>query len=127
MRKKILVVDDSPTIQTTVGWLLSNAGYQTKIAHDGLTALSLLKGFTPDLIVLDIRLKQIDGYELCMLIRNDPTYAATPIVMLSGLTNDSAIQKSYDVGAADFLPKPVSDQKLVDTIHRHLSDIQHHL
>lgn len=117
----ILVVDDSPTIRTTVEWLLSNSGYNVRIAHDGLSALNALREFDPDLVLLDIRLPHVDGYQLCKLIRRNPRYAMVPIVMLSGLSSRSHIQCALDAGADDYVVKPIQDEVLLNTIQQQLS------
>jgi len=117
---KILVVDDSPTILSTVGWLLRNEGYDVRVAPDGFTALSIIKNYLPDLIILDIQLEHIDGFELCALIRRDKNFTKTPIVMLSSYTEQKYIDHAYDMGATGYITKPASDSDLLTTVKKAL-------
>jgi DNA-binding response OmpR family regulator len=123
MNEKILVIDDSLTISSTVEWLLRDHGYQVFVAYDGLAALSMLHRVEPDLILLDVRLPRMNGYQICQFIRNKPEYDGLPIVMLSGMTKDEDIQRALDAGADDYVTKPVDDTKLLSVIQRHLNRI----
>lgn len=120
---RILVVDDSPTIQTTVEWLLSTHGYVVKVEQDGLSALSALRTFHPDLIVLDIRLEHFDGVELLQMIRQMATYKETPVVMLSALNSTEDQQRARDAGANDYVTKPLKDVAFVEVVEKHLAHI----
>jgi DNA-binding response OmpR family regulator len=117
----ILVVDDSPTVGSTVEWMLRTYGFTVRIARDGISALSALRTYTPDLILLDIRMPHVDGIQVCKLIRNDPTYDTVPVVMLSGLTDQGAISQALSAGANDYITKPVNDATLVMVIEQQLS------
>lgn len=118
---KILVVDDSPTVSSTLEWILCNQRHRVSIARDGLTALNALRSFKPDLVLLDIRLPHVDGIQLCKLIRADARYAALPIIMLSGLSNPTDIQRALDAGANDYIVKPINDDDLLGAIDRQLA------
>jgi DNA-binding response OmpR family regulator len=117
----ILVVDDSPTVSGMVERILSRRGYTVRVAGDGLVALSALRVFKPDLVLLDIRLPHVDGFQLCLVIRRITKYAALPIVMLSALSGQADIQHAMLAGADDYLVKPVDEDKLVKAIERHLA------
>jgi DNA-binding response OmpR family regulator len=117
----ILVVDDSPTVSSMVEGILFRHGYTVRVAGDGLVALSALRVFKPDLVLLDIRMPHIDGFQLCQVIRRFARYATLPIVMLSALSDQADIQQATLAGADDYLVKPVDEDKLVKTIERHLA------
>ncbi len=121
----ILVVDDSPTVSSMVEGILSRHGYAVRVAGDGLVALSALRIFSPDLVLLDIRLPHVDGFQLCLVIRRIAKYATLPIVMLSALSDKADIQHATLAGADDYLVKPVDEDKLVKTIERHLAKADH--
>ncbi|MBN1311203.1 MAG: response regulator [Anaerolineae bacterium] len=121
MTTNILVVDDSPTVGSTVGWILSDCGYSVKVAVDGLSALNALQTYKPDLILLDIKLPHVDGIELCKMIRERTVYSSTPIVMLSGLSAQTAIERAQQAGANNYIVKPVSDEKLIAIIQQELA------
>ena len=97
---KILVVDDSPTINSTVEWLLSTHGYTVEIARDSLAAMAAIHTFIPDLILPDVRMPHMDGIDLCKTIRSKARYATLPIIMLSGLSDETSIQRALEAGAA---------------------------
>jgi DNA-binding response OmpR family regulator len=120
MATKILVVDDSPTIGKTVGWLLSNSGYAVRTEQTGLGALNAIRTFHPDLIVLDVRLEHFDGVELCKIIRRFPRFAEKPIIMLSALTSDEDVERALTAGADDYIKKPLIDDDFLSVIHKQL-------
>jgi DNA-binding response OmpR family regulator len=121
MTANILVVDDSPTVGNTVGWILSDRGYSVKVASDGLSALNALQTYKPDLILLDIKLPHVDGIELCKMIRERAVYSAVPIVMLSGLSAQTAIERAQQAGANNYIVKPVNDERLIAIIQQELA------
>jgi DNA-binding response OmpR family regulator len=120
MRVKILVVDDSPTVGSTVEWALTHHGYRVQVARDALEALAALPDFAPDLIILDIRMPHLDGIQLCEMIRGKAEYDGVPIIMLSGLSGDDSIERAIDAGCDDYITKPVNDEKLLSVVEVHL-------
>ncbi|NDJ35776.1 MAG: response regulator [Chloroflexi bacterium] len=120
MGAKILVVDDSPTIRSTVEWLLTHRGYTVHVEQTGLAALAALRKFLPDLIVLDVRLEHFDGVDLCGMIRRIPKFSACPIVMLSGLTSEEDKARAFAAGANAYVGKPVHDVEFLSTIEAQL-------
>ncbi|NDJ79005.1 MAG: response regulator [Chloroflexi bacterium] len=124
---EILIVDDSPTVGSTVQWILHNQGHSVQVVRDGLAALSALAGCIPDLILLDIRLPHVDGVKLCEMIRNHSRLAHVPIVMLSGLSNEESIQGAYAAGANDYMVKPINDAVLLGVINEQLGARSAHL
>jgi len=116
----ILVVDDSPTVGSTVQWILHNQGHRVQVVRDGLAALSALSLKVPDLILLDIRLPNIDGVKLCGMIRSNSRLAKVPIVMLSGFSGEDSIQRAFEAGANDYMVKPVHDDTLLRIVNEQL-------
>ncbi|NDJ79004.1 MAG: response regulator [Chloroflexi bacterium] len=120
MMAVILVVEDSLTVSTAVQGMLCKHGYTVRVAGDGLVALSALRTFQPDLVLLDIRLPHVDGYQLCHVIRRQSKYQHLPIVMLSGLSGADDMQRALEAGADDYLVKPVDEKILLATVEMHL-------
>ena len=107
---KILVVDDEPHMVKLVVANLRAAGYEVVSAVDGRTALAAAERELPDLIILDIMLPGIDGYEVCRRIRE---YSAVPILMLTARSSEIDLVRGFDVGADDYLEKPFSVNELL--------------
>lgn len=107
---KILVVDDEPHMVKLVEANLRAAGYEVVHAVDGRTALAAAERELPDLIILDIMLPGIDGYEVCRRIRE---YSAVPILMLTARSSEIDLVRGFDVGADDYLEKPFSVNELL--------------
>ncbi len=119
---RVLVVDDSHSIVAVIKGVLERHGYQVLTAFDGMEGLVKARAALPDLIILDVVMPRLDGYEVCRLLQNSADTAAIPILMLTvkgqmddpeidGAELDSRIQErmaGFEVGAIDFLSKPVS-------------------
>jgi DNA-binding response OmpR family regulator len=123
MAARILVIDDSPTVSKTVGWMLSDYGYEIRMAPDGLSALSTIHVFKPDLLLLDVRLPHVDGIKLCEMLRSHAAYASLPIIMLSGVSSQADIDRALKAGANSYVVKPVKDDKLIAIIRQELAKI----
>ena len=116
MAKKILIVDDEPDVVTVVKIRLESAGYQTITAKDGQEALDKTYRENPDLIILDIMLPKIDGYNVCKTLRSDEEYKAIPIIMLTGRTQAQDIKMGMDLGAVSYVQKPFKSDVLLGII-----------
>jgi DNA-binding response OmpR family regulator len=110
MTKKILVVDDEPKITQLVRDYLERAAYEVHIAHDGKTALSLVKTEKPDMVILDLGLPQMDGLDFTREYRKSSN---TPIIMLTARSEESDKLIGLEIGADDYLTKPFSPKELV--------------
>ncbi len=110
---KILIVDDSPTARETMVALLENEGYQLELAKDGFEALQILESLQPDLILLDVMMPGMDGFEVCRRIRATPQLAEVPIIILTALDDRDSLMQGIESGADDFLHKPVDRQEIV--------------
>jgi two-component system phosphate regulon response regulator PhoB len=113
MKPRILVVDDEPDAVELVEFNLRAAGYDTTSAADGAEALHKARAVLPDLILLDVMLPEIDGLEVCKLLRRDPTTAAIPILMLTAKAAELDRVLGLELGANDYLTKPFSPRELV--------------
>jgi twitching motility two-component system response regulator PilG len=120
IRRKILVVEDSPTIRKVISITLSQKGYETIEAGDGLEALSRLNEAKPDLILLDIILPKMDGYQILSIIRDNPEFKNIPVIMLTSKDGIINKVKGKVAGSSAYLTKPFDPNKLVETIERHI-------
>ncbi len=112
-RTSILVVDDEKEIVTFVRSNLVARGFDVFVAYDGAEALEIMEAKTPDLMVLDIMMPQVDGFEVCRRVRE---WSAVPIIVLSALGRDQDKVQALDLGADDYLSKPFSVEELLARI-----------
>lgn len=116
----VLVVDDSPTVRKIVQLTLNRERIHVVTAGDGLTALAAVSDTLPDLILLDIMLPHMDGYNICHLVRNNPEYRDLPIIMLSGKDGIFDRMRGKLAGSTEYMTKPFDSLELVQTVRRHL-------
>ena len=112
----ILIVDDQPSVRTVLDGVLAGEGYQLVFAHDGLEALKMVAELTPDLILLDVMMPQMDGFEVCTRLRANPKVAEVPIIMLTALDDHQSLLRGIEAGADDFLSKPFNHAELQSRI-----------
>ena len=115
---RILVVDDEIYIVHILDFSLGMEGYEVITALDGEQALDRLKKDRPDLIVLDIMMPKLDGYEVCKAIKSNPDTRHIPVILLSAKGRNVDQKMGYDVGADDYITKPFSPRKLVERINQ---------
>ena len=108
--RRILVVDDDPKTAASIRLYLEREGYETVVAHGGRRALELARSESPDLLVLDLMLPEVDGYEICRALR---TESSVPIVMLTARATEEDKLRGLDLGADDYIAKPFSPRELV--------------
>lgn len=111
--KKILVVDDDPVIRKLVSRLISKEGHQVETANDGVEGLAKFKEFEPDVIVSDVLMPAMDGYEFCSRIRRLPGGRHIPLLMLTALGSVDGKIKGFDVGADDYIVKPFEPREFL--------------
>ena len=116
----VLVVDDDPDIRRMVSEFLSPRGFKVNEAENGTRALDAIEVDIPDLILLDIRLSDIDGYEVCRRLRLEKKTSRIPVIFLSGLSDTSAIVRAFSSGGSDYIMKPFMENELVSRIRSHL-------
>ncbi len=114
---RILVVDDEIYIVHILDFSLGMEGYEVLTALDGEQALERLKSDKPDLIVLDIMMPKVDGYEVCRTIKANPETQHIPVILLSAKGRNVDQKMGFDVGADDYITKPFSPRKLVERIN----------
>jgi len=112
----ILVVDDDRTTRLIIGKALGSAGFEILEAESGSEALSLLDDHLPDLVLLDVIMPGMDGYEVCRRMRARPKFFTLPVVIMTGSNDFDAIGKAYEAGATDFFAKPVNSQLLRERV-----------
>ena len=115
--KKVLVVDDDPYILMSLEFLMKKNGYDVMIARNGTEALELIEKQIPALLLLDIMMPDVDGYEICRQVKSSEKLKAIKVVFLSAKTKEADIQKGYDLGAALYVKKPFSTRELVKQIN----------
>lgn len=108
----VLIVDDDETARETLVAMLEGEGYELPLAKDGIAALRRLEKLRPDLILLDIMMPGMDGFEVCRRIRATPALAEVPIIVLTALDDQDSLLKAIEAGADDFLSKPADRREL---------------
>jgi DNA-binding response OmpR family regulator len=114
MAKRVLGVDDEPNIVMSLEFLMKRAGFEVRVARNGREALEALEGAAPDLLLLDVMMPEIDGYEVCERIRARPEWAGTKIIMLTARGRDVERQRGLALGADLYVTKPFSTRELVE-------------
>jgi len=114
---RILVVDDEIYIVHILDFSLGMEGYEVVTALDGEQALAKVKTEEPDLIVLDIMMPKLDGYETCKILKSDPETRHIPVILLSAKGRNVDQKMGFQVGADDYITKPFSPRKLVERIN----------
>jgi DNA-binding response OmpR family regulator len=109
---KILIVDDDPPTRETLTTLLSDGSYELVTATNGTEALTIASELLPDLILLDVMMPVVDGFEVCRRLRADPRLAEVPIIMLTALDDRASRLRGLEAGADDFLNKPFDGSEL---------------
>lgn len=116
---KVMVIDDSNTIRRSAEIFLAQAGYQVLLAEDGFDALSKISDHHPDLIFVDIMMPRLDGYQTCALIKKNPRYAGTPVIMLSSKDGLFDRARGRMVGSDEYLTKPFTKDSLLKAVSAH--------
>jgi diguanylate cyclase (GGDEF)-like protein len=115
-RPRILIIDDDETTRILSHQSLSAAGFEVLEAEDGLAGLVAFERHVPDMILLDVEMPRLDGFEACMRLRALPEGTTTPILMVTGLGDGVSIERAYSAGATDFITKPINCQLLTHRV-----------
>ncbi len=121
-RARILIVEDEPNIVLSLEFLLAQQGYEVLVAKDGEEALAAVEAQPPQLVLLDVMLPGIDGYEVCRRLREQPELAALKIILLTARGRDAERLRGLEQGADLYITKPFSTRELVSTIASCLGD-----
>ncbi|MDH5186088.1 MAG: response regulator transcription factor [bacterium] len=124
MAKRILVVDDEPKVVTVIQRRLESAGYEVLAAYDGNEALSKARSENPDLIILDLILPKLNGYQVCAILKRDKSYKPIPILILTARSQEEDIEEGMRVGADEYLTKPFKNEVLLAKIEELLSKVE---
>ncbi len=116
-RKKILIADDEPDILEILEYNLTAEGYTVLKAKDGDEALITAKQHQPDLIILDVMMPRKTGMEVCQILRSQPVYANTLIIILTALNDEASHVKGLEMGADDYVSKPISPKVLISRVN----------
>jgi two-component system, OmpR family, alkaline phosphatase synthesis response regulator PhoP len=109
---KILIADDNHQNCELLDAYLADEGYQIDFAYDGQQTLDMVEKFQPDLILLDIMMPKVSGYEVCLRLKENPQTRPIPVIMVTALAEMGDIEKAVNAGATDFLTKPVNKLEL---------------
>jgi CheY-like chemotaxis protein len=117
--RQILVIDDEPTWLGVIEQYLKAGGYAVTTAHSGAEALKALSSFTPDLIFSDVRMPDMNGFDLAESIKSRPATKGTPIIFVSAIDDYDARRVARDVGASDYLVKPIDAKDIGSILLKH--------
>ena len=116
MPLKVLIADDEPNIVLSLEFLLNSHGYEVAVARDGNEALQLAAAFRPDLVLLDVMIPLINGFDVCRELRADPVQRILKILMLTARGRESEVKRGFSVGADAYVTKPFATRELIAKI-----------
>jgi chemosensory pili system protein ChpA (sensor histidine kinase/response regulator) len=116
-----LVVDDSITMRRVTQRLLERNGFRVLTAKDGVEAISVLQDHLPDIILLDVEMPRMDGYEFARHVRNNPATAELPIIMVTSRVSDKHRARAIEIGVNDYLGKPYQERELMEAVQHQLA------
>lgn len=125
MSKRILVMEDDPASQRLTKYILEHNGYEVRTASNGLEGLRKVQEEEYDLIILDVMLPGIDGFEICYHLRTNPRTTKLPILMLSAKARDADKDTAFKVGVDDYITKPVSPAEILKKVENLLIQREH--
>ncbi len=118
---KILIAEDEPDIRELVAFMLRFAGYEVMAASNGEEAVQAATREVPDLVLMDVRMPRMTGYDACRLMKANPSLRDVPVVFLSAKGQESEIQSGLEAGAEEYLLKPFSPDELTNRVRTILS------
>ena len=122
MAKTVLIVDDESYIVKSLSFVMNNAGFETGSASDGEEALQKVDEMVPDLVILDVMMPKLDGFEVCKAIRANPAWSSIKIIMLTAKGRDSEREKGLALGADDYLTKPFSTRDILKRVQEMMNE-----
>ena len=126
MKYKIVMAEDEPDIGRLTMFKLKRAGYDIIWEKDGAAALNRINLEKPDLVILDIMMPVMDGYEVLEAIRDDPEFEKLPVLLLTAKAQQSDVEKGIELGATDYMRKPFQPNKLVERVNQLLEKKDQH-
>jgi len=121
---KILVADDERDIRELIGFTLRFAGFEVVLVADGIEAIEQAPLEQPDLILLDVRMPKVTGYDVCRHLKEDPATSAIPIVFLSAKGQEGEIQEGLNSGAVEYIVKPFTPDDLTEQVREVLQRVE---
>lgn len=118
---KILYIEDHPAQRDIMAQMLELSGYEVAVAADGIDGVERARSWSPDLILMDLRMPRMDGFEAIRELRKDPTTAGIPIIAISAWASAKHKERAMEAGANDHFTKPVELPRLLETINQFLS------
>jgi DNA-binding response OmpR family regulator len=118
MGRRILIVDDEPNIVLSLEYLMRREGFEVAMAADGEAAVQAVAGPPPDLVILDLMLPRMNGFEVCRRMRAEARWAGVKIVMLTAKGRESEVSRGLRAGADAYVTKPFSTKDLVAQVRR---------
>jgi len=122
MSKTVLIVDDEEYIVTSLEYVMKSAGYKVVVAYDGEQAIEKTKETAPDLLILDVMMPKLDGFEVCEKIRANPLWKSIRIIILTAKGRDSEREKGMSLGADAYMTKPFSTRDILKRVMELLGD-----
>jgi len=119
-KKLILIVDDNPENRKVLGNLLIQNGYEVGVSTDGFKALEFVEKIEPDLILLDVMMPGMNGWEVCEKLKKEPSKKHIPIIFLTAKTETEDIVHGFDVGGVDYVTKPFNSAELLARVRTHI-------
>ncbi len=118
MASHILIIDDEPNIVISLEFLMKREGFEVAVAGDGESALRAMTERRPDLVILDVMIPRLNGFEVCQRIRAEPAYRGVRVLMLTAKGRETETKKGLELGADAYMTKPFSTRELVAEIRR---------
>jgi len=116
--KRVIIVDDDRDLRDMLRMRLELEGFEVHVAANGLRLISSLRVDRPNIILLDVMMSWIDGFELCQALKHNPEFANIPVMFISGRTSAEDLAKGYEVGCTDYFTKPLDLKHLIDRIRQ---------
>ena len=116
--KKILIADDNENIREALSYLLEDEGYKLWLAINGVETLAKVREFRPDILFLDIMMPEMNGYDVCRIIKNDPDLRKTYVIMLTAKGQVAEQERGREVGADEYVVKPFSPMEILAKIKK---------
>lgn len=120
---KILIVDDEPNILMSLEFLMKKEGHRVFIARDGAEAFEIIENNIPDLVLLDIMMPRVDGYQVCQFIKGSNTFKHAKVIFMSAKSKETDINKGLELGASLYIPKPFSTRDLMTKVNGLIREI----
>jgi two-component system alkaline phosphatase synthesis response regulator PhoP len=122
MAKKIIVVDDEPYIARVIKFKLEQEGYNVISANDGQTGLQRIREEKPDLVLLDVMMPGLSGYDVCQQLKKDPALSGIPVVILTAKGQERDREQGLNMGASDYITKPFSPNRLLELVRNMIGE-----